>query len=77
MDKSSDNQKSYILLLDDLAQVKNKIKSAVTDSDGHIAYISKTNQGSQIYSLLMLPSCQQQLKNASISIKMFRIKILN
>lgn len=38
MDKSSDNQKSYILLLDDLDQIKNKIKSAVTDSGSHIAY---------------------------------------
>ena len=38
MDKSSDNQKSYILLLDDLAQVKNKIKSAVTDSDASIVF---------------------------------------
>lgn len=38
MDKSSDNQKSYILLLDDLAQVKNKIKSAVTDSDASIIF---------------------------------------
>ena len=45
MDKSSDNQKSYILLLDDLAQVKNKIKSAVTDSDGHIAYDIENKPG--------------------------------
>jgi tryptophanyl-tRNA synthetase len=45
MDKSSDNQKSYILLLDDLVQVKNKIKSAVTDSDGHIAYDTEHKPG--------------------------------
>ena len=45
IDKSSDNQKSYILLLDDLAQVKNKIKSAVTDSDGHIAYDIENKPG--------------------------------
>jgi len=38
MDKSSDNQKSYILMLDDLAHIKNKIKSAVTDSEAHIRY---------------------------------------
>ncbi len=38
MEKSNPNPKSYILLLDDLAQVKNKIKSAVTDSDGIIKY---------------------------------------
>ncbi|MFP4178335.1 MAG: tryptophan--tRNA ligase [Acholeplasmataceae bacterium] len=38
MDKSHDNPKSYILLLDDLRAVSNKIKSAVTDSEGKIYY---------------------------------------
>lgn len=38
MDKSAENQKSYILLLDDLNQVANKIKSAVTDSENIIAF---------------------------------------
>ena len=41
MSKSAENPKSYILLLDDLAQVRNKIKSAVTDSDGLIKYDPK------------------------------------
>jgi len=45
MDKSAENPKSYILLLDDLHQVKNKIKSAVTDSDGLIKYDVKNKPG--------------------------------
>ena len=43
MSKSDDNQKSYILLLDDINTAKNKIKSAVTDSDGLIRH-DKTNK---------------------------------
>ena len=45
MSKSAENPKSYILLLDDLAQVRNKIKSAVTDSDGIIKYDPKKKPG--------------------------------
>jgi tryptophanyl-tRNA synthetase len=45
MDKSAENQKAYILLLDDLNQVKNKIKSAVTDSDTSIKYDLKNKAG--------------------------------
>lgn len=45
MDKSSDNPKAYILLLDDLNQVKNKIKSAVTDSDTQIKFDVKHKAG--------------------------------
>ncbi len=45
MEKSNLNPKSYILLLDDLNQVKNKIKSAVTDSDGIIKYDVKNKPG--------------------------------
>ena len=45
MDKSNDNQKSYILLLDDLGSVRNKIKSAVTDSDATIKYSVNAKQG--------------------------------
>lgn len=45
MDKSSDNPKAYVLLLDDLAQVKNKIRSAVTDSDTHIRFDIKNKPG--------------------------------
>lgn len=45
MDKSSDNPKSYILLLDDLNRIKNKIKSAVTDSDGKIKFDVENKPG--------------------------------
>ena len=45
MDKSSENQKSYILLLDDLNQVKTKIKSAVTDSEAKIYYDVENKPG--------------------------------
>jgi len=45
MDKSADNPKSYILLLDDLNRIKNKIKSAVTDSDAVIKYDVENKPG--------------------------------
>ncbi len=45
MDKSNENAKSYILLLDDLGTARNKIKSAVTDSDGIIKYDIKKKPG--------------------------------
>lgn len=45
MSKSAENPKSYILLLDDLALVRNKIKSAITDSDGIIKYDVKKKPG--------------------------------
>jgi tryptophanyl-tRNA synthetase len=45
MDKSNENAKSYILLLDDLQTVRNKIKSAVTDSDATIKFSQNTKPG--------------------------------
>ena len=45
MSKSDDNQKGYILLLDDLNAIKNKIKGAVTDSDRDITYDTKNKPG--------------------------------
>ncbi|MDL2292040.1 tryptophan--tRNA ligase [Acholeplasma sp. OttesenSCG-928-E16] len=45
MSKSDENPKSYILLLDDINTAKNKIKSAVTDSDGIIKYDKKNKPG--------------------------------
>ena len=45
MSKSDASDKGYILLLDDLARVKNKIKSAVTDSDTQIRYDIKNKPG--------------------------------
>lgn len=45
MSKSDDNQKGVIFLLDDIRQTKNKIKSAVTDSDTTIRYDKKHKPG--------------------------------
>jgi len=45
MEKSAENSKSYILLLDDLGLIRNKIKSAVTDSDGVIKFDLKNKPG--------------------------------
>lgn len=45
MDKSSENPKSYILLQDDLNAAKNKIRSAVTDSDSEIKFDEKNKPG--------------------------------
>ena len=45
MDKSAENQKSYVLLLDDLSQVRNKIKSAITDSDTEVSFNVKKKPG--------------------------------
>ena len=46
MSKSDDSsQKDYILLLDDLAQIKNKIKSAVTDSDTKVIFDLENKPG--------------------------------
>ena len=45
MSKSDENQKSVIYLLDDINQIKNKIKSAVTDSDTQIRYDVKAKPG--------------------------------
>ena len=45
MSKSDPNPKGYISLLDDLAVIKKKIKSAVTDSDGSIRYDVENKPG--------------------------------
>ncbi len=45
MSKSDENPKSYIMLLDDLGMIRNKIKSAVTDSDGTIKFDLKKKPG--------------------------------
>lgn len=56
MSKSDENPKAVIYLLDDLAQIKNKIKSAITDSDTKIKYDVKNKPGISnlltIYSLV-------------------------
>ncbi len=75
MDKSNDNHKSYILLLDDLAAVRNKIKSAVTDSDTVIKFDVKKKPGISnlltIYSSLTLEpikELEQKYKEKSYSV---------
>jgi tryptophanyl-tRNA synthetase len=56
MSKSDASDKGYILLNDDLARIKNKIKSAVTDSVGVIQY-DKKNQPGLANLLTILSSC--------------------
>jgi tryptophanyl-tRNA synthetase len=45
MSKSDENPKSYIMLLDDLGLIRNKIKSAITDSEGTIKFDLKKKPG--------------------------------
>lgn len=45
MSKSTDSDKGYILLQEDVARIKNKIKSAVTDSDASVVYDKKNKPG--------------------------------
>jgi len=45
MSKSDDNPKSYINMLETPAQIRNKIKSAVTDSDGIISFDPENKPG--------------------------------
>lgn len=62
MSKSDDiTDKDYILLIDDLARVKNKIKSAVTDNDNKIKFDKENKPG--ISNLLTIYSA---LTNISI-----------
>ncbi|QBQ07450.1 tryptophanyl-tRNA synthetase [Spiroplasma gladiatoris] len=61
MSKSSSNPKSYIALLDNIDEVKKKIKSAVTDSENLIKYDLENKPG--VSNLITIYSC---LKNISI-----------
>ena len=45
MSKSDDNERSYILLLDEPNRIKNKINSAVTDSDTTIRFDEENKPG--------------------------------
>lgn len=67
MDKSAENQKAYILLLDDLNQVKNKIRSAVTDSDTAIKYDLKNKAG--VSNLLQIYASLTDLSIKDIELK--------
>ncbi len=55
MSKSDENPKAYIALLDDIAVIRKKIKSAVTDSDGTVKYDPVQKPG--ISNLLTILSC--------------------
>lgn len=55
MSKSDENPKAYIALLDDIAVIRKKIKSAVTDSDGTVKYAPVQKPG--ISNLLTILSC--------------------
>lgn len=55
MSKSDENSKAYIALLDDIAVIRKKIKSAVTDSDGTVKYDPVQKPG--ISNLLTILSC--------------------
>ncbi len=56
MSKSDPNQRSFITLLDDPKQIERKIKSAVTDSEGIVAFDRENKPGVSnllsIYSIL-------------------------
>ena len=45
MSKSDDNEKGYILLLDDIEKARKKIMSSVTDSDNKIKYDEENKPG--------------------------------
>lgn len=56
MSKSDENPKAYISLLDDFAVIANKIKSAVTDSEGKIEYRPDDDAKAGINNLLTIMS---------------------
>ena len=56
MSKSDENPKAYISLLDDMNVIANKIKSAVTDSEGVIEYRPDDDSKAGINNLLTIMS---------------------
>ncbi|MBR4720318.1 MAG: tryptophan--tRNA ligase [Clostridia bacterium] len=54
MSKSDENPKAYISILDDFAVISNKIKSAVTDSEGKIEYRPEDETKAGINNLLTI-----------------------
>lgn len=77
MSKSDTSDKGYILLLDELARSKNKIKSAVTDSDTVVRYDVKHKPGIAnlltIYAILTDTSVEAlEAKYASQSYQTFK-----
>ena len=75
MSKSDDNQKAIIYILDDINAIKNKIKSAVTDSDTKIKFDVKHKPGISnlltIYSLisdLTIPELEDKYREANYAV---------
>lgn len=67
MSKSDPNPKAYISLLDEIPQIKNKIKSAVTDSEGSIRYDLENKPG--ISNLLTIYSCLTDKKISDLELE--------
>ena len=67
MSKSDPNPKSYIGILDDLNQIKNKIKGAVTDLDGKVKYDEENKPG--ISNLMSIYSCITNMSYEEIEAK--------
>jgi len=67
MSKSSDSDKGYILLTDDISRIKNKIKSAITDSGSEIKYDKEDKPG--ISNLLTIYSAISGISIENIEIK--------
>ena len=67
MSKSDPNPKSYISLLDDLATIKKKIKSAVTDMESCIKYDIENKPG--VSNLMTIYSCLTNLSYQEIEEK--------
>lgn len=70
MSKSDENQRSFISLLDEPNQIERKIKSAVTDSDGIVAYDVENKPGVanllSIYSIfgdISIPELEKKYAN--------------
>lgn len=58
MSKSDPNPKSMVCLLDDVAQIRNKIKGAVTDSDTKIKFDQENKPGiSNLMNIMSAISC--------------------
>ncbi len=77
MSKSSENQKSFITLLEDPKSAKNKIKSAITDSDSVVKYDKNNKPGISnlidIYtSLCDISSAQIEDKYSDLGYKEFK-----
>lgn len=67
MSKSDPNPKAYIGILDDLNQIKNKIKGAVTDLDGKVKYDEINKPG--ISNLMSIYSCITGMSYDEIEVK--------